>query len=170
MARWAEKLREKKEKQRDYIAKRRDVVKESAEQNSEIISQRVRVISLAVLGTCWALLIGRVTTSSDVNGYPLSMNLLLWPMGMSVLALLFDLLQYALYQFSTTIYLSRTCVFSEAEQKELYDTLRKDQEWKPAESVGLNQAALVMFVSKCLLSVAGAIVFLVIVITAFYLQ
>lgn len=157
-----EKIHERIERQRDFIVKRRDLIIERGEKNSEILSGRVRVISLAVLGTCWAFIIGQIDSGAAGVAYALGAKELLWPVLISVVALLCDLLQYVAYQLSATIYIKEIKVFTLDQQKEMYRMLRKD--WKPRWSARLNQFAEIMFWAKSLLSVVAAIWFLVILL------
>lgn len=154
--------------QKDYIVQRRNSIKASGVKNSEILSDRVRLISLAVLGTCWALVVGKISPSTENSAYELSTARLLWPMALSVAALLSDLLQYILYQFSINVYLRKTRVFNSDKQSRLYLALQKDQDWKPVASEWLNIFAEWMYVAKLLCAVAGAAIFLVFVFIAFY--
>ena len=155
-------------KKRNYIKTIRGAIKDGGTKNSEILSGRARLIALAVLGTCWALLAGKVTDLTEESAHALCAVRLFWPMVLSVAALLFDLLQYVLYHFSIGYSLRHMRVFSLDELSSLYDILQQNEDWKPSESEMLNTFAQAMFWIKILCSTAGASVFIAVVLSAFY--
>jgi hypothetical protein len=154
---------------KDYIEKRRYLIIEDGAKNSEILSGRSRLIALAVLGTCWALLVGKVSVDTNRSMHELSAVRLFWPMVLSVLALLFDLLQYVMYYLSIDTHLNAMKVFTHADMESLHAKLEKDQGWKPDESEGLNNGAKFLFEVKILFSIVSACLFVIVVLAAFYL-
>lgn len=156
------------EKKKDYIERIRKAIKENGSKNSEILSGRARLIALAVLGTCWALLAGKVSVLPEESEHALSAARLFWPMLLSVAALLSDLLQYVLYHFSIGYSLRHVRASSLDEMNSLYERLQSNPDWKPSESEYLNVCAEAMFWIKILCSGAGAIVFIAVVLAAFY--
>lgn len=159
---------EENNKKKDYIERTREAIKENGSKNSEILSGRARLIALAVLGTCWALLAGKVSDLPEESEHALSAARLFWPMLLSVAALLSDLLQYVLYHFSIGYSLHHVRASSLDEMNSLYERLRNNPDWKPSESETLNICAEFIFWIKILCSAAGASVFIAVVLAAFY--
>jgi|688.fasta_scaffold531364_1 hypothetical protein len=158
------------QKKKDYIKTIRGAIKDGGAKNSEILSGRARLIALAVLGTCWALLAGKISDLTEESAHALGAVRLFWPMVLSVAALLFDLLQYVLYHFSIGYSLRHMRAFSLDELNSLYDNLQQNEDWKPSESEMLNAFAQAMFWIKILCSTSGASVFIAVVLSAFYFQ
>jgi single-stranded DNA-specific DHH superfamily exonuclease len=83
----------------EAINEKRKEIKDDARKNSETLSERTRVISLAIIGLSWTFILANLTSNTSAGAGLIETKKLLIPILFSALALAFDFLQYLLNQF-----------------------------------------------------------------------
>jgi len=135
-----------------------DDVRNDGRKNSELLSERARIVSLSVIGLCWSFIIANLTKSPQSGAGLVSTKSLLCPLFLSLFALLSDFLQYVLCQVSINYRLSRIPkVYNAQMLEDLYTYLRSGS--RPRLSKMLDNAAQVVYTLKIISTILAVIIF-----------
>ena len=135
-----------------------DDIRNDGRKNSGLLSERARIVSLSAIGLCWSFIIANLAKSPQSGAGLVSTKSLLYPIFLSLFALLSDFLQYVLYQASINYRLSRMPkVYNAQMLEELYTYLRSGS--RPRLSKVLDNAAQVVYTLKVLSTILAVIIF-----------
>ena len=135
-----------------------DDVRNDGRKNSALLSERARIVSLSIIGLCWSFIIANLTKSPQSGAGLVSTKSLLYPLFLSLFALLSDFLQYVLYQVSIDYRLSRMPkVYNSQMLEELFTYLRSGS--RPRLSKVLDNAAQVVYTLKIISTTLAVIIF-----------
>jgi hypothetical protein len=77
-------------------SEKRKEIEDNGRKNSEILSERIRVTSLAIMGLSWTFIVSNLTSNIQGGAGLISTRSLLSPILFSASALFSDFLQYML--------------------------------------------------------------------------
>jgi hypothetical protein len=80
-------------------------IRKDAEEISGSLSDRVRVISVAILGLCWTFIIANLTSNTQAGAGLIDIKKLIFPLLFSVITLFLDFFHYLLNHVSINIYI-----------------------------------------------------------------
>ena len=128
-----------------------DDVRNDGRKNSALLFERARILSLSII-------IANLTKSPQSGAGLVSTKSLLYPLFLSLFALLSDFLQYVLYQVSIDYRLSRMPkVYNSQMLEELFTYLRSGS--RPRLSKVLDNAAQVVYTLKIISTTLAVIIF-----------
>jgi hypothetical protein len=159
-----------KEEMEKKIDQKEKEIEDDGRRNSEILSERVRSISLAIMGLSWTFILANLTSNTQSGSGLISTGKLLIPILISAIALLCDFVQYTFNQYAIDSRLKEFPnleLLNDDKLREQYEKLILNED-KPDKSKDSESKAQSVFQWKVGFTIASVVSFIFIMFPAIF--